>query len=268
MNSATSRSLAAIAQKKVYHCPESQSFIVEGSKGDKYAVTLAPKEVCQCPSVSVCYHIIAVRMSVGIEAKNDKVIYNLTQLRKNTRKRPDKCAGKKKPRPIDKLDANESIIIPAPDSILNNTQLEGTENLPQFTSTPTCATPKRTLCATPKTRKNTPKSILKRKLETEFVSASKKMRLEAPSNTKKLKLSLPKTRQRKSLASKLFVAENDLRESVIDFKDSDFLHDTVLKSTTQNDIVIDKADFVEESTIPYTQDSIVQIDRIKHKKKM
>lgn len=80
-------------------------------------------------------------MSVAFENKSDKSVYNLTQLKKNSRKRPDKYAGKKKPRPIDKFDANESIINPAPDSILNNTQLDNKDDSLKFgcTSTPSVA---------------------------------------------------------------------------------------------------------------------------------
>jgi hypothetical protein len=41
-------------------------------------------------------------------------VYNLTQLRKNSRNRPNKKAGKKQPRPCD--EDQLSVINPAPDS--------------------------------------------------------------------------------------------------------------------------------------------------------
>jgi hypothetical protein len=41
-------------------------------------------------------------------------VHNLTQLRKNSRKRPNKKAGKKQPRPCD--EDQLSVINPAPDS--------------------------------------------------------------------------------------------------------------------------------------------------------
>ena len=31
------------------------------------AVRLFPKETCTCPSASLCYHIMAVRMSIGMD---------------------------------------------------------------------------------------------------------------------------------------------------------------------------------------------------------
>lgn len=48
--STTQRSLAlsAIRDNKVHLHTSAKSFVVEGTKGDKYAVTLHPKESCQC----------------------------------------------------------------------------------------------------------------------------------------------------------------------------------------------------------------------------
>jgi hypothetical protein len=43
-------------------------------------------------------------------------VHNLTQLRKNSRKRPNKKAGKKQPRPCD--EDQLSVINPAPDYLL------------------------------------------------------------------------------------------------------------------------------------------------------
>ena len=75
-----------------------------------YAVKLFPTQTCQCPSTSLCYHIVATKMSIGMSQgmPNEKV--NLTQLRRNSRKRLDKKSGNKQPR---KFDYN-----PAPDSLL------------------------------------------------------------------------------------------------------------------------------------------------------
>jgi hypothetical protein len=39
-------------------------------------------------------------MNIGVEELSEKRIYNLTQLRKNTRKRPNKRAGRKQPRRV------------------------------------------------------------------------------------------------------------------------------------------------------------------------
>lgn len=114
-HSTTQRSLAiaAVRNKRVYHVPEAGSFVVKGSKGDNYSVSLYP-EKCQCPSIGTCYHIMAVKMSIGEEDIEEQRVYNLTQLRKNSRKRANKKAGTKRPRPCDK----DETIIAAPDSCL------------------------------------------------------------------------------------------------------------------------------------------------------
>ena len=46
--------------------PQQGAFIVNGQKG-KYCVTLFPKKTCQCESTSTCYHILAAKMSIGLE---------------------------------------------------------------------------------------------------------------------------------------------------------------------------------------------------------
>ena len=52
------------------------AFIINGQKG-KYCVTLFPKETCHCVSTSTCYHILAAKMSIGLETiqKNRVVNY-------------------------------------------------------------------------------------------------------------------------------------------------------------------------------------------------
>ena len=87
---------AAMEQKKVTAVPERKNFVVEGSRGDSYSVKLFPYEKCQCPSTNTCYHIIAAKMSIGMDTKDVKGKVNLTQLRKNSRKRVDKKSGRKK----------------------------------------------------------------------------------------------------------------------------------------------------------------------------
>ena len=145
----TQHSLAieVVRQKKVYHVPEAGSFVVEGSNGDKYSVQLYPKESCSCPSLATCYHILAVQMSIGVEELSEKRIYNLTQLRKNTRKRPNKRAGRKQPRPCDR----DISIIPAPDSTLQTSLMCSMPKTDKSLQSPAPRTP------------ITPRSILKRK---------------------------------------------------------------------------------------------------------
>ena len=46
---------AAVREGRVRHVLEMGAFMVEGSRGDKYAVSLFPKEKCQCPSTVRCW---------------------------------------------------------------------------------------------------------------------------------------------------------------------------------------------------------------------
>ncbi len=52
-------------------------------------VTLFPKETCSCPSTGQCYHLLAVRLCVGMTELKKKTRHNLTQLRKNTRSKKE-----------------------------------------------------------------------------------------------------------------------------------------------------------------------------------
>ena len=81
-----------------------------GTTGNAHAIRIFPKESCTCPSTSRCYHILAVRMSIGLEDVNSRRKINLTQLRRNTRPRREKRSGRKAPRPGD------YDIQPAPDA--------------------------------------------------------------------------------------------------------------------------------------------------------
>ena len=59
----------------------------------------------------MCYHILAVCISVGLEGVTSKRKINLTLLRRNARSRSEKQSGRKAPRPGD------YDIIPAPDAV-------------------------------------------------------------------------------------------------------------------------------------------------------
>ena len=132
-NNQKSLAVAAIGQRKVVLVAETGCFIVEGSKGDKYAVTLAPIEKCHCPALGTCYHILAARKAVGLDDRADKVVTNMSGLIKGARKRPNRLPGRKKPRPVDIRDMNESTIAPAPDSVVGNENFDISVN---FASTP------------------------------------------------------------------------------------------------------------------------------------
>ncbi|KAK3108798.1 hypothetical protein FSP39_015983 [Pinctada imbricata] len=112
----TQRTMAkfVVDNGNVTHVPDCNAFVVTGNKGQKYCVTLNP-ETCQCPSASTCYHIIAVKMFVGLEIEDKKTEVSLRTLSKRSLKRSDKKSGRKKPR----INDTDPVIIPAPDSILN-----------------------------------------------------------------------------------------------------------------------------------------------------
>ena len=57
-----------------------------------------------------CYHIVAARQAVDLVGHEKCRIVNLTQLRRNKRKRADKAGGRKRPRAAD-VD-----VVPAPDA--------------------------------------------------------------------------------------------------------------------------------------------------------
>ena len=71
---------AVVREGRIRHVLEMGALMVDGSRGDKYAVSLFPNEKCQCPSTGTCYHIRAARISVGLTNKDDKRILNLSQL--------------------------------------------------------------------------------------------------------------------------------------------------------------------------------------------
>ena len=87
-------------------------FTVIGTAGNPHAVCLFPKESCTCPPTSRCYHIMAVRMSIGLESVDSKRRINLSMLimRHNKRSKADKKSGRKAPR------AGDYDVVPAPDS--------------------------------------------------------------------------------------------------------------------------------------------------------
>ncbi len=49
------------------HC-----FTIKGTSGVLRVVTLFPKESCSCPSNGECYHLLAVRLSIGMTEKTTK----------------------------------------------------------------------------------------------------------------------------------------------------------------------------------------------------
>ena len=98
----------------ISHNEKLQAFTIKGTGGNVHAVRLFPEASCTCPaSEPSCYHILAARMSIGMEDKGSRHRVNFTLLRRNARSKKDKTSGRKRPR-VDDYD-----ITPAPDSIKN-----------------------------------------------------------------------------------------------------------------------------------------------------
>ena len=102
------------------------SFIVQSNNQKTYSVKLFPKETCNCPCTTTCQNIIASKLSVGNHnVMPSKRTLNLSQLKRNSRKGPDKKSGRKQPQPND----TDVEIISAPDSH------ESTESTKKFIQT-------------------------------------------------------------------------------------------------------------------------------------
>ena len=61
-------------------------------------VRLFPQTTCSCSWQSACYHVTAARISVGLADEPQSRRIYLTHLPRQQRKRPDKTAGRKRPR--------------------------------------------------------------------------------------------------------------------------------------------------------------------------
>ena len=66
-----------------------------------YVVWLFPKEICSCPAVKMCYHLMACKMMIGQDLHDDTKP-NMTLLQqKDRQKNKEKPSGKKAPRKKD-----------------------------------------------------------------------------------------------------------------------------------------------------------------------
>ena len=86
-----------IENDKICHNIKLRVFTVIGTTGNPHAVRLFPKESCTCPSSSLCYHIIAAKLSIGMNLRDCSCKVNLSQLRWNARSKKDKNSGRKRP---------------------------------------------------------------------------------------------------------------------------------------------------------------------------
>ena len=60
-------------------------FNVKGLSGEVRVVSLFPTEKCSCPASNICCHIIAAKLSIGINFTEKLNKRNLTQLRKKNK---------------------------------------------------------------------------------------------------------------------------------------------------------------------------------------
>ena len=104
-----SRAKKVVDEGKVMHNSQLKVFTVMGTNRP-HAVTLFPKETCTCPSNTTCYHILAAKMSIGMNISTAPNQWNLTELRRKARKGKEKKSGRKRARPGD------YDVVPAPDA--------------------------------------------------------------------------------------------------------------------------------------------------------
>ena len=98
--STVERATAVVQDGRIALDPMLSIFTVMGTTEPR-VVKLFPRETCSCPATASCYHIVAARRAVGLVAHEKRRIVNLTQLRRNKRKRADKTGGRKRPRAAD-----------------------------------------------------------------------------------------------------------------------------------------------------------------------
>jgi hypothetical protein len=92
-------------------------FLFKGTNGAVTVVKFTPKPTCSCRPVGTCYHIAAVRKSIGFIKTSVRRVANLTKLRKNKRTVKQK-PGKKIPR------VGDSDVAAAPDAAVLSSEDE------------------------------------------------------------------------------------------------------------------------------------------------
>ena len=107
--SAHARACQVVSKDHISFDPKLHVFNVKGTSGITRVVSLYPHQSCSCPSTSECYHILATKYSIGIQpTSKQSSVFNLSQLRRNTRSRRDKKSGRKRPRLNDVEPVTES----------------------------------------------------------------------------------------------------------------------------------------------------------------
>ena len=98
--------LVIINSGNISHNEKLGVFTILGTTENPNVIELFPKESCSCPSVGRCYHIMTVRMSIGLDTACSKQ-FNSTL--------PQQCIqGRKRPR------LDNCKVVAAPDSLYSN----------------------------------------------------------------------------------------------------------------------------------------------------
>ena len=130
------RAKRIIEEKRISFDPNLHTFTIIGSEGRPQAVKLFPKEICTCPATNTCYHILAAKLSIGLEStlNSSKQTLNRTQLRRNARSRKEKRSGRKSARP------GGYSVEPASDTLVDNSQPNNRSAWSQIRNQPTQST--------------------------------------------------------------------------------------------------------------------------------
>ena len=76
------RAVRAVDDERVRLLPKNRRFLVHGTDNQKpECVQIHPKESCTCPGNRLCWHILAVRLSIGKNDMRPKRNPNITLLR-------------------------------------------------------------------------------------------------------------------------------------------------------------------------------------------
>ena len=68
------RAQQLVAANQISFDPKLHVFNFKGTSGVTRVVTIFPKESCSCPSTSGCYHILAVKLSLGIQSEKPSTL--------------------------------------------------------------------------------------------------------------------------------------------------------------------------------------------------
>ena len=181
-------SRAIVSSGNISHNEKLGVFTVLGTTGNPNVIRLFPKESCSCPSTGRCYHIMAVRMSVGLDTTCCKRKINLSQLRRNTRSRRDKTSGRKRPR------IEDSEVIAAPDSLSSFPSKSDQSGVSQLEKSKSFSPPVQPKSPTPPLRPKSPTPPIRPKSPTppiEPKSSTPPIRPKSPTPPKRPKSPTP-----------------------------------------------------------------------------